>query len=130
MTSDAKNQGELIVLLYTIFVNFLRWSIGFYLMRPNQTKTEMTQLYSAKVEPIDTRDRNQSIKSKIISTNLLISQVEYENTSNVLNLDSTIDSKGDLNNLRNIQRATLVISNLMIRLLQQIMLLLVYGRKC
>ena len=99
-------------------------------MRPNQTKTEMTQLYSAKVEPIDTRDRNQSIKSKIISTNLLISQVEYENTSNVLNLDSTIDSKGDLNNLRNIQRATLVISNLMIRLLQQIMLLLVYGRKC
>lgn len=90
----------------------------------------MTQLYSAKVEPIDTRDRNQSIKSKIISTNLLISQVEYENTSNVLNLDSTIDSKGDLNNLRNIQRATLVISNLMIRLLQQIMLLLVYGRKC
>ena len=99
-------------------------------MRPNQTKTEMTQLYSAKVEPIDTRDRNQSIKSKIISTNLLISQVEYENTSNVLNLDSTIDSKGDLNNLRNIQRATLVISNLMNRLLQQIMLLLVYGRKC
>ena len=99
-------------------------------MRPNQPKTEMTQLYSAKVEPIDTRDRNQSIKSKIISTNLLISQVEYENTSNVLNLDSTIDSKGDLNNLRNIQRATLVISNLMIRLLQQIMLLLVYGRKC
>jgi len=130
LTSDAKNQGELIVLLYTIFVNFLRWSIGFYLMRPNQTKTEMTQLYSAKVEPIDTRDRNQSIKSKIISTNLLISQVEYENTSNVLNLDSTIDSKGDLNNLRNIQRATLVISNLMNRLLQQIMLLLVYGRKC
>ena len=99
-------------------------------MRPNQPNTEMTHLYSAKVEPIDTSDRNQSIKSKIISTNLLISQVEYENTSNVINLDSTIDSTGDLKNLRIVQRATHVLSNLMYRLLQQIMLLLVYGRKC
>lgn len=33
---EAKSRGYVIVLLYTIFVNFLRWSIGYNLMKPER----------------------------------------------------------------------------------------------
>lgn len=36
----AKSQGYVIVLLYTIFVNFLRWSIGYYLMKPEKKEVK------------------------------------------------------------------------------------------
>lgn len=32
---EAKTKGYVIVLIYTIFVNFLRWSIGYNIMKPN-----------------------------------------------------------------------------------------------
>jgi predicted permease len=47
--TDAKSKGYVIVLLYTIFVNFFRWSIGFNLMKPDKK----SQSYLKSLEKIN-----------------------------------------------------------------------------
>lgn len=47
--TEAKSRGYVIVLLYTIFVNFFRWSIGFNLMKPDKK----SQSYFKNLEKIN-----------------------------------------------------------------------------
>jgi predicted permease len=36
-STNAKSKGYVIVLIYTIFVNFIRWSVGYNIMKPDES---------------------------------------------------------------------------------------------
>lgn len=55
---EARTKGNVIVLLYTIFVNFLRWSIGYNIMKP-EVKVEFHEF---EISPL--YDEKTSIGSK------------------------------------------------------------------
>lgn len=98
--SDAKSRGNLVVLLYTIFVNFLRWSIGFYIMRPTTDENkEINKNNSKKIRQIDTRERIDSLKSNIKNNYLLNSQADEDNSRNVIQFDSAIDLSNRITNI-------------------------------
>jgi len=77
--TEAKSRGYVIVLIYTIFVNFLRWSIGYNLMKPdknylpiqipNRTVEEVVQVTDSnkiKFDDIRNPDENKSPCFKIL----------------------------------------------------------------
>lgn len=108
---DAKSQGNVIVVIYTIFVNFLRWSIGFHLMQnekiENENFEEKKNEENLNNENINNNDNNNYSK---INDEARVSKLslglfnnnnnnnknynsESERTSNMLNInrDSNID---------------------------------------
>jgi predicted permease len=77
--TEAKSRGYVIVLTYNIFVNFLRWSIGYNLMKPdkhylpiqisNRTVEEVVQVTDSnkiKFDDIRNPDENKKTCFKIL----------------------------------------------------------------
>ena len=64
--TEAKSRGYVIVLIYTIFVNFLRWSLGYNLMKPDLSYLAFPQSDNSieeVVQVIDITEKN-AIESK------------------------------------------------------------------
>jgi predicted permease len=74
--------GNLTVLLYTNFVNFLRWSIGFYIMKSGQKKVD-NYLQTAVDEP--PRKDSSMIKEDVTGRMLDISSVDGRQTALAMN---------------------------------------------
>jgi predicted permease len=80
---EAKSKGYVIVLLYTIFVNFLRWSIGFNLMKPTNNSFNIT----SNREILDNSVRTIPIKeSRIVEEDLGKNETVENNSKNIWKL--------------------------------------------
>jgi predicted permease len=77
---EAKSRGYVIVLLYTIFVNFLRWSIGYNLMKPEKK----IKSYLGNSEENDHTLRLKSISPQVTPNDSMNSTMR----SNIENLDN------------------------------------------
>jgi hypothetical protein len=89
----AKSKGNVIVLLYTMFVNFLRWSIGFYLMKPDKKEINHNEGVNLSIERKEynlvennSEERNETIQKKL--STVTAKDVKFGDNNNDNNSDS------------------------------------------
>jgi predicted permease len=98
---EAKSIGNVIILLYTIFVNFLRWSIGYNIMKPENEEIDYDNVEIAfrnkDIESTYSENMNNEIitVNKEIINNVELSKMERRNSLNsqMTNSQSTQEIK-------------------------------------
>jgi predicted permease len=82
---EAKSRGYVIVLLYTIFVNFFRWSIGFNLMKPDKKSASyLRTLESINEENYTSYAYDAASRSKIVDMESREVSIDLSTTAETL----------------------------------------------
>jgi predicted permease len=94
---EAKSRGYVVVLIYTIFVNFLRWSIGFYLMKPDRD----SDLFN-KSQSNENWNYTRDLSIKALNNHLEVEDQKHNQISDKDNISTnSIRSKSSFKQLKN-----------------------------
>lgn len=92
----AKSRGYIVVLIYTIFVNFLRWSVGYNIMKPDKKifTSGSPKTYAKNDSRRSLNSENTSINSEV-SKSLSVRSSKQEEISKNKNTELKVVNQRD-----------------------------------